>query len=80
MNPKYEQDHGTMFTVSSDGQIGTFKIAPPPKAVGRWEHRTGFEGSMGVASLQLYMYRKPSWITRYLMKHLMEIHWVDAQP
>jgi hypothetical protein len=78
MKPKCEQDHGTMFTVISGGQIGTIKFTPPQKAVGWWEHRMGSGGYIGVTRLQ--MYRKPRWITRYLMKHLMEIHWVDAQP
>lgn len=65
----------------NDGLGGIFvegKIAPPQKVIGHWEHRTGFEGAFGVTSLRLCMYRKPSWITRYLMKRLMEIHWIDA--
>lgn len=56
------------------------KLCEPKKPVGYWEHRTGFEGPFGVSSIRLEMYRKPNWITRYLMRQLLEIHWIDTTP
>lgn len=49
----------------------TISFNMPPSA-GYWR----FPGS-GAISTQIYMERRPRWLTRFLMKWLLEFVWVD---
>ena len=51
---------------------GTFSLPTPPPVVGYWIVHTG-----GPFETRFTMYRKPQWLTRFLMKHCFEIEWKD---
>lgn len=57
-----------------------FGFTPPPKPVGYWVIYSGASPkSEWSTSTRFAMYRKPRWLTRFLMKYLVEIHWVEEK-
>jgi len=45
-----------------------YKIAEPPKPVGEWV----LPGASSAWSFRVHVYKKPRWLTRKLMKALVE--------
>lgn len=57
---------GPKITVENTG----YAIFGPPKNVGRWK--------MPGANTFFFTTQKPRWLTRFLMKHLMQWEWQDG--
>ena len=49
-----------------------------PKPVGAWVVGRMESGEHKYAGLRIHMFRKPRFLTRFPMKHLVEWEWEDA--